>query len=161
MKKFAAVLACGAACIGFCLSAYAHDRDEPHEHHDHGHHGQHSPQEQEGGSIASKVEGLGKMTFLKITDMRAVRRDNLLRIQFTMSNMSPKNEQLYYRFRWLDADGFTVWEEEPWKPELIYGKQNKFISVVSPTFKATDFKLEVQSPHNRTTTIRRVENQPY
>ncbi|MDR2209654.1 MAG: YcfL family protein [Azoarcus sp.] len=140
MKKMAAILALlGATCIS--LPVYA----------------------AEGGSIASKVEELGKMDYLKVTDMRAARRDNLLRIQVTVTNSSNKNEQLYYRFRWLDNDGFTVWEEEPWKPELIYGKQDKVISVVAPTFKATDFKLELQSPNNSTSSERRsgVDGPPY
>ncbi len=102
----------------------------------------------EGGSIASKVEELGKMTHLKVSDMRAVKRDGLLRIQVTIANSSSDKQQLYYRFRWLDDDGFTVWEEEPWKSELIHGLQKKVISVVSPSFKATDFRLEMQSPEN-------------
>lgn len=102
----------------------------------------------EGGSIASKIEELGKMTYLKVSDLRAVKRDGLLRIQATLSNSSSDTQQLYYRFRWLDDDGFTVWEEEPWKPEVVYGQQKKVISVVSPSFKATDFRLELQSPKN-------------
>lgn len=139
MKRIAAILAIGAACVGLPVCAA------------------------EGGSIAAKVEELGKMDYLKVTDMRAARRDNLLRIQFTVTNTSPKNEQLYYRFRWLDADGFTVWEEEPWKPELIYGKQDKVINVIAPTFKAADFKLELQSPHNSTVSERTgtADNPPY
>ncbi|MCL1824470.1 MAG: YcfL family protein [Betaproteobacteria bacterium] len=141
MKKMAVILAIGAACVGVCLPVHA----------------------AEGGSIASKIEELGEMDYLYVTDMRAVRRDNLLRIQFTVTNSSSSNERLYYRFRWLDADGFTVWEEEPWKPELIYGKQDKVISVVAPTFKAVDFKLELQSPHNTTPSERTgtADNPPY
>jgi uncharacterized protein YcfL len=104
----------------------------------------------EGGSIASRVEQLGEMTYLTFTDMRAVRRDGLLRVQVTLFNNSARNEQLFYRFRWLDEDGFSVWEEEPWKPEIIYGNQNKVINVTAPTFKAVDFRIEVQSPNNST-----------
>jgi len=146
MKKMIAILAVGAVCVGTCLPVYAHD------HHNHS-----------GGSIASKLEELGVMDYLKVVDMRAQRRDGLLRIQFTVANLSPKNERLHYRFRWLDADGFTVWEEEPWKPELIYGKQDKVIQVTAPTFKAVDFRLEMQSPHNSTVSERRgtADNPPY
>lgn len=106
----------------------------------------------EGGSIASKVESMGEMANLKVTDMRAVRRDGLLRVQVTVSNESSANEQLYYRFRWLDADGFVVWDEEPWKPETIYGLQHKVLVGIAPTFKAVDFRLEVQSPNQTVTT---------
>ncbi|MDR1462280.1 MAG: YcfL family protein [Azoarcus sp.] len=128
MKRMTVAFALGIACLSFALPVHSAD----------------------GGSVASKVEELGRMDYLKVTDLRAVRRDGLLRVQATLSNSSPGNQQLYYRFRWLDSDGFAVWEEEPWKPELIYGKQDKVLSVVAPTFKAADFKLELQSPNNST-----------
>ena len=102
-----------------------------------------------GPSIASKLEEQGKMTYLKVTDLRAVRRDNLLRVQAEITNSSNGNQQLYYRFKWLDQDGFTVWEDEPWKPMIVYGAQKQIINVVSPTFKASDFRLILQSPDNQ------------
>lgn len=46
-----------------------------------------------GGSIASKVEEQGKMNNLKVTDLRAARRDNLLRIQAEITNISAGNQQ--------------------------------------------------------------------
>lgn len=99
-------------------------------------------------SIESKLEEQGKMDYLKVTDLRATRRDNLLRIQAEVTNTSSGNQQLYYRFKWLDKDGFTVWDDEPWKPMIVYGNQKQVISVSSPTFKATDFRLILQSPDN-------------
>jgi uncharacterized caspase-like protein len=99
-------------------------------------------------SIASKIEEQGKMSNLKVTDLRATKRDNLLRIQADITNTSTSNQQLYYRFKWLDRDGFTVWDEEPWKPMIVYGNQKQVINVSSPTFKATDFRLILQSPEN-------------
>lgn len=99
-----------------------------------------------GASIASKLEEQGTMNNLRVTDLRATKRDNLLRIQAEITNISSGNQQLYYRFKWLDSDGFVVWEEEPWKPMLVYGNQKQIINVGSPTFKATDFRLILQSP---------------
>ena len=101
-----------------------------------------------GGSMASKLEEQGKMNNLKVTDLRATKRDNLLRIQAEVTNISSGNQQLYYRFKWLDNDGFTVWDDEPWKPMIVYGNQKQVINVSSPTFKATDFRLILQSPDN-------------
>ncbi len=99
-------------------------------------------------SIASKLEEQGRMNNLKVTDLRATKKDNLLRIQAEITNISPGDQQLYYRFKWLDRDGFTVWDEEPWKPMIVYGNQKQIINVSSPTFKATDFRLILQSPDN-------------
>lgn len=106
------------------------------------------PPPQGGPSIASKIEEQGKMDYLTVTDLRATRRDNLLRIQAEITNSNAGNQQLYYRFKWLDRDGFTVWDEEPWKPMIFYGNQKQVINVVAPTFKATDFRLILQSPKN-------------
>jgi hypothetical protein len=105
-----------------------------------------------GPSIASRVEEMGKMSYLKVSDLRAAKRDNLLRVQAEITNTSHQNQQLYYRFKWLDQDGFSVWDDEPWKPLLVYGNQKQQISVVAPTFKATDFRVVLQSPNNETTT---------
>ena len=101
-----------------------------------------------GPSLASKLEEQGKMNNLKVTDLRAAKRDNLLRIQAEITNLSSGNQQLYYRFKWLDRDGFTAWDDEPWKPMIVYGNQKQVINVVSPTFKAADFRLQLQSPDN-------------
>lgn len=100
-------------------------------------------------SMASKIEEQGRMNALAVTDLRATKRDNLLRIQAEVTNYSAGTQQLYYRFKWLDRDGFTVWDDEPWKPLIIYGNQKQVISVVAPTFKASDFRLILQSPDNK------------
>lgn len=101
-----------------------------------------------GPSIASKIEELGRLTYLKVTDLRAIKRDGLLRVQAEITNSSTDNQQLYYRFRWLDQDGFSVWDDEPWKPLLVYGLQKQQLQAVAPTFKASDFRLVLQSPKN-------------
>ena len=103
--------------------------------------------------IADKLEQLGEMTYLKVSEMRVAKRDGLLAVQVEVSNTDASNQQLYYRFKWLDESGFSVWGEEAWKPVLIYGKQKKMINVVAPTPRASDFRMEVQSPNNSTNNI--------
>lgn len=106
------------------------------------------PSANTGGSIFSKLEVLGFVDSLKVTDLRAVKRDNLLRIQMEITNFSSSSQQINYRFKWLDANGFMVWDDEPWKPVTIYGNQKQMINVSSPTFKATDFRIMLQSLSN-------------
>jgi uncharacterized protein YcfL len=97
----------------------------------------------------SKLESYGKMLFLEVTDLKEVQRNGLLNIQVEVTNKSRGNQQMFYRFKWLDAAGFVVWEEEPWKPLLIHGEQKHILTVVAPTPKATDFRMQLQSPKNR------------
>lgn len=104
-------------------------------------------------SIASKVEELGKMTYLNVSGLRTANRNGLLNVQAELSNSSEKNQQLFYRFKWFDSSGFEVGSEEPWKPMTIYGKQRQNITTVAPVPQATDFRLVLQSPDNETTTL--------
>jgi uncharacterized protein YcfL len=67
---------------------------------------------------------MSPLSYLVISDLRATKRDNLLRIQAEVTNTSSDTQQFHYRFKWLDRDGFSVWDDEPWKPLLIYGNQN-------------------------------------
>lgn len=101
-------------------------------------------------SMASKLEMLGRMTYLEVTDLRVAQRNGLLNVQAEITNTDRGNQRLFYRFKWLDASGFSVWDEEPWKPVVIYGKQRHLITVVAPTPQATDFRLVLQSPDNTT-----------
>lgn len=95
--------------------------------------------------ISSKIENQGVVRNVKVTDLRQRRRDNLIHIQAEITNLTNKNQQIYYRFKWLDQNGFNAWEDEVWKPLLVYGSQKKTITTVSPTFNATDFRLILQS----------------
>lgn len=101
-------------------------------------------------TVVSKVESLGEMKYLKVTDLRATQRNGLLNVQAEITNENSSNEHLFYRLKWLDNTGFSVWGEEPWKPVLIYGKQKYLITVVAPTPAATDFRIQLQSPNNTT-----------
>lgn len=100
------------------------------------------------GSIHAQVEQLGEMDYLRVIDMRAVKRNQLLTVQAELNNIDNDNQQLYYRFKWLDASGFTIGSEEPWKPLGIYGLQKQTITGIAPSPLATDFRLVVQSPDN-------------
>lgn len=82
-----------------------------------------------------------------ISDLRATMQGRLLRVQADLRNTSVSDRQVYYRFEWLDQQGVAVWDDEPWKPMIVYGLNKQTVSVSSPTFKATRFRLVVQSPN--------------
>ncbi|MEF8768312.1 YcfL family protein [Candidatus Accumulibacter contiguus] len=97
------------------------------------------------GLISSKVELTTSNDNVQVTDLRAVQSDRLLRVQAELTNFSPYNQQVYYRFKWLDKNGFTVWDDEPWKPMIVYGSQRQIINVSPPSLFATDFRLVLHS----------------
>lgn len=99
-------------------------------------------------SIASKVEQLGQITVVQVSQMMSARRDGLLQVQFELTNTTDSNQRIRYRFKWLDSSGFTVWDEEPWKPVLVHGRQKTLQRVVAPTREASDFRIELHAEDN-------------
>ncbi len=99
-------------------------------------------------SLAERVEQLGEMKYLKVVNGKMVKRNGLLAVQLEVKNSQNSNQQLYYRFRWLDDAGFVVGGEEAWKPLKFIGLQKQIIDTVAPVQSAVDFRLEVNSPEN-------------
>lgn len=99
-------------------------------------------------SIESKIEQFGKMSYVRVTGLKQVVREGLMTLQAELYNDDHTNQTVYWRTRWLDEAGMQVWDDEPWKQELIYGNQRKILRITAPTRKATDFRIELQSPKN-------------
>jgi uncharacterized protein YcfL len=113
-----------------------------------------APMAASGASPASVPVGHGYATLtrddsaaIRISDLRATNQDSLLRVQAELNNTSATNRQVYYRFEWMDQQGIAVWDDEPWKPLIVYCNNKQTISVSSPSFKATSFRLVVQNPN--------------
>lgn len=104
------------------------------------------PEDNQPGMISSQIEQQGEMFFLKITDMKSFRKNQLLSVQTEVSNSDTDSKQLYYRFKWIDSNGLVVGTEETWKPLTVYGLQKQYINAVAPSPLASDFKLILQSP---------------
>ncbi len=99
-------------------------------------------------TIASRVEGLGEMTYIKVSAMRATERGGRMLVQVRFTNQDNRDRAMSYRFKWLDKDQFSVWEDEPWKPLLIHGAQSVDVQSLAPTTQATDFRVEVHAVDN-------------
>lgn len=99
-------------------------------------------------SLTDRVEQLGEMKYLKLVAGRTAQRNGLLVVQVEMKNQDKGNQQLYYRFRWLDEAGLEVGGEEAWKPLKFIGLQKRTIESIAPVPNAVDFKMEVNSPDN-------------
>lgn len=100
-------------------------------------------------STSSKVENLGTMKSLEVTEIKVKTKNGLMIVQADFSNKSIYNQEVYYRFKWIDADGFQVGDDESWKILTLIGKQKIAIKTVAPTPIAKDFKIELQAPSNK------------
>lgn len=99
--------------------------------------------------IDSKIENLGSSERVKVVGLMVKERDGFLSLQFEIANSDEKPNKIYYRVKWLDASGFQVWDDEPWKPVLVQGGARQNLQVRSPTPKARDFRVQYNVQGNR------------
>ena len=98
-----------------------------------------------GDLVKLKVVTEGKRTTIEATEMRCTMTGDLLKIDANLNNDSSRVKRIAYKFRWIDREGMRAWEEETWKPLLMYENSNLTVNAVSPTNKAVDFRLLLQS----------------
>jgi uncharacterized protein YcfL len=95
--------------------------------------------------VRAKVMSEGRRTTIQATEMRCSQTGDLLRIDTNLNNDSRSVKRIAYKFRWIDREGMRAWEEEPWKPLMLYENSNLVINTISPTNKAVDFRLILRS----------------
>ena len=95
--------------------------------------------------VRAKTATEGRRTTIQATEMRCSRAGDLLKIDANLNNDSSSVKRVSYKFRWIDREGMRAWEEESWKPLMLYNNSNMMISTVAPTPKAVDFRLILMS----------------
>ncbi len=93
--------------------------------------------------IKAKLEIAGSLPNFEVVDLRCSERAGLLRIDVDLKNESREVRRIAYRFRWLDKEGMRAWDDESWKPLLIYGNTLYTVTTMSPSQDATDFRVVV------------------
>jgi uncharacterized protein YcfL len=91
--------------------------------------------------IVAKVERSGKTDDIEVADLRCSERSSLLRIDIDLKNDGKDVRRIAYRFRWLDKEGMRAWDDESWKPLLLYANTNYTVTTLSPSQEATDFRI--------------------
>lgn len=92
-------------------------------------------------SLEAKVERLGELPTIRITDLKSVQRGKFIAVQASIENTTLTGVSLAYRFKWFDASGFIVGTEEAYEPKFLNGREILQISGMSKIPTATDFKL--------------------
>ena len=87
----------------------------------------------------------GKRTTIQATEMRCSKTGDLMKIDANLNNDSSTVKRIAYKFRWIDREGMRAWEEESWKPVMLYDNSNLMVNTVAPTNKAADFRLVLRS----------------
>lgn len=95
--------------------------------------------------VRAKVLSEGRRTTIQATEMRCSKSGELLKIDANLNNDSKTIKRIAYKFRWIDREGMRAWEEESWKPVMLYENSNLVINTISPTNRAADFRLILRS----------------
>ena len=91
--------------------------------------------------VKLKVVHEGKRTTIEATEMRCTMTGDLEKVDVVLNNDSSQVKRITYKFRWIDREGMRAWDEEVWKPLLMYENSNITLSAVAPINKAVDFRL--------------------
>jgi uncharacterized protein YcfL len=91
--------------------------------------------------IEAKVSSAGSVPDVWVTEMRCRVQNDLLRIDATIGNRSDKVRRVSYRFEWVDEAGFKAWDDESWKPVMLYEKSTQTVVATAPARKAADFRM--------------------
>lgn len=94
-------------------------------------------------AVAAKVALRGEASGIAITEMRLVRRNDVLVVQADMANVGRTDRTLFYRFKWLDNVGNQVGDGESWKQLTVLGLGQQTVKSVAPTGAAVDLRLEM------------------
>ena len=95
--------------------------------------------------VKLKVVHEGKRTTIEATEMRCTMTGDLEKVDVNLNNDSSQVKRITYKFRWIDREGMRAWDEEVWKPLLMYENSNMTLSAVAPTNTAVDFRLVLLS----------------
>ena len=94
-------------------------------------------------ALAAKLALRGKPNGIKVSEMRLVRKNDVLVVQADLQNVKDKDRVVFHRFKWLDANGNQVGDGESWKQTPVMGQQTQTIKSVAPTSSAVDLRLEM------------------
>ena len=94
-------------------------------------------------AVAAKVALRGDANGVRISEMRVVRRNDILIVQADLANSGNSDRTVFYRFRWLDNIGSQVGDGESWKQMGLLGQAQQTVKSVAPSSVVTDFRLEM------------------
>ena len=95
--------------------------------------------------VKAKTLSEGRRTTIQPTEMRCTKTGDLMKIDANLNNDSSSTKRVSYKFRWIDREGMRAWEEESWKPLMLYNNSNLMVTAIAPTNKAVDFRLILMS----------------
>lgn len=96
--------------------------------------------------ILIKDKNLAKK--IQVVDVKARYQGDFLEGQTVLTNLEKSTVPFEYKFEWFDGEGYPI--ETPvvhWAPDLLYGKETKWIKAMCPVPNAKGFKVLIREPN--------------
>ena len=85
---------------------------------------------------------------IDVLDVKAQYQGEYLEGLTIIRNQKKYTVEFEYKFEWFDEEGFPVESSvSHWTPELLYGKETKWLKSLCPKAKATGFKVMIREPN--------------
>ena len=82
-----------------------------------------------------------------VSEAKRVKDDGFTEIEVIFKNYTDSNEKIAYKIDWFDKDGFSVDTiMSKWKVIEVEAKRNMVIHAISPSVRATEYKIRMQFP---------------
>ncbi len=94
-------------------------------------------------AVMSKLATRGDLRGVRVSEIRMVRRNDVLVVEAEFQNVKNGDRQVFYRFRWLDGGGMQVGDGESWKQLPVLGQQTQIVKAVALSPIAADFRIEL------------------
>lgn len=107
--------------------------------------------EDEEGEVLQKDYVIKDKTLAKeieVLDVKARYVGDFLQGLAIVRNRRKYTVEFEYRFEWFDAEGFPIEANVVhWKPDLLYGRESKWLKALCPKPDATGFKVMIREPN--------------
>ncbi len=85
---------------------------------------------------------------IQVTDVKARYMGDFLEGLAVVQNRRKYTVDFEYRFEWYDEKGYPVESNVVhWTPDLLYGRESKWIKALCPKPKAKGFKVMIRRPN--------------
>ena len=87
---------------------------------------------------------VGKANDVTVREIRTQTVNGRMMVDYVLFNDRGRRDVVNYRVRWLDPNGMTISQYDPWETVSLEGHDQSVLSVTAPTIAATDFRIELK-----------------
>lgn len=91
---------------------------------------------------ATKVAGTANE--VAVQEIRTQTINGRMVVDYVLFNKRGRRDVINYRIRWLDPNGMTISQYDPWETVALEGQEQSVHSVTAPSVAATDFRIELK-----------------